>query len=127
MQIIQVLLIIIFMFSMASCTGNRNTVEVIESYKEQSIQESQRDYSTAAKNYLTEAEKGNSKAMLELGVLYAYGRGVPRNYPEALRWYRLAADKGESRAMHNIGHMYQNGLGVQQNYTEAMKWYSRRR
>ena len=124
MKIQRILLVIVLMSWMVACTADKNTVDVLESYKNiQNSKEVQQDYSSKAKHYLSQAEKGDPKAMLELGVLYAYGLGVPKNYSEALRWYRLSADKGEGRAMHNIGYMYENGLDVQQNYTEAMKWY----
>jgi TPR repeat protein len=86
-------------------------VDVLESYrKAENNREIQEDYTIKAKQYLSEADNGSPKAMLELGVLYGSGLGVPKNYAEALRWFRLAADKGEGRAMHNIGYMYQNTL-----------------
>jgi TPR repeat protein len=111
-------------FSIVACSAHKNTVEVLESYKRApSIQEASEDQSISAKRYLAAAERGDSKAMLELGVLYANGVGGSRNYAEALRWYRLAAAKGERRAMHNIGYMHENGLGVPASHDEAIRWY----
>lgn len=43
------------------------------------------------------AELGDTTAMVELGKLYYYGRGVPEDEKEAERWFKLAADKGDAR------------------------------
>ncbi len=69
------------------------------------------------------AANGDSKAMLNLGLLYDRGKGVPKSYSDALKWYRRAAEKGEARAMHSIGFMYQKGMGTTQSDTEALSWY----
>lgn len=69
------------------------------------------------------ADKGNTKAQLELGNSYANGNGVSVDYSEAMKWYMAAAKNGSARAMNNIGLMYGRGLGVAQNVNEAAKWY----
>ena len=38
------------------------------------------------------AETGNGQAMYVLGVMYAYGRGVPRSIDEARRWLTMAVE-----------------------------------
>jgi len=38
------------------------------------------------------AETGNGQAMYVLGVMYAYGRGVPRSTNEARRWLTMAVE-----------------------------------
>jgi uncharacterized protein len=38
------------------------------------------------------AETGNGQAMYVLGVMYAYGRGVPRSTDEARRWLTMAVE-----------------------------------
>src|SRR4051794_1516564 len=93
---IPIALITASLLSIAGCAAYKNTSEVFEAYKNApAVQEAPRDSSGKAKQYLAAAEKGDSTAMLELGVLYGNGVGVPANYAEALRWYRLAAAKGE--------------------------------
>ena len=37
--------------------------------------------------------------MLNLGVMYAEGRGVPQDYVRAHMWFNLSAAKGEQRAV----------------------------
>lgn len=71
------------------------------------------------------AEKGNAMAQHNLGVMYDYGRGVPRDYTTALKWYRRAADQGFPEAQHNIGLMFYYGQGVPRDYAEAARWYRR--
>lgn len=39
------------------------------------------------------ADTGNGQAMYVLGVMYAYGRGVPRNTDEARRWLTQAVER----------------------------------
>ena len=69
------------------------------------------------------AEKGDARAQLELGLMYANGEGVLKDDAEAVRWYRLAAEQGHAGAQNNLGLMYANGEGVAQDLAEAVKWY----
>ncbi len=115
---------------MMSCASKKevedaynNTREILKAQKDQKSPEVRQADPEMIKRYREQANNGDPRAMLELGVLYAYGQGFPKDYAEALRWYRLAADNGQVRAMHNIGYMYDEGLGVQQSYPEARKWY----
>lgn len=47
---------------------------------------------------LQAAEGGNPKALYDLGLIYASGRGVPVDYVLAHMWFNLAAVKGDDRA-----------------------------
>jgi hypothetical protein len=82
-----------------------------------------KDYATAMRWLRQAADTGCSGAMLNLGLFYQLGRGVPIDYGEAMRWYRKAADLGFAAAMNNIGALYQLGQGVSQDYSEAMRWF----
>jgi hypothetical protein len=68
------------------------------------------------------AEQGNASAQLNLGYMYANGRGVPENDVEAVKWYRLAAEQGLAIAQFNLGNMYRTGEGVPEDGVEAVKW-----
>jgi len=83
-----------------------------------------------------EAEQGDADVQFDLGVKYAYGRGVPKNPSEAERWYRKAADQGHdealyrksanqgnSRAQYYLGNIYYGGKHVPKDEAEALKWY----
>src|SRR6266436_4463782 len=69
------------------------------------------------------AEKGDAGAQLELGLLYAGGRGVARDLVKAAKWHRKAADQGFAQAQYQLGLDYANGEGVKINQTEASKWF----
>ena len=69
------------------------------------------------------AEQGDASAQDDLGLMYADGRGVPRDSTEAVRWYRLAAEQGLADGQKNLGDMYMDGRGVPQDETEAVRWY----
>lgn len=70
-----------------------------------------------------EAQKGDPKAQVALGLMYKKGEGVEKNYEEKVRWYRLAADQGYASAQRNLAISYSKGEGVPQDYGEALKWY----
>lgn len=48
------------------------------------------------------AEQGQANAQFILGLMYAEGRGLPKDEAEAVRWYRKAADQGDADARHNL-------------------------
>ena len=65
------------------------------------------------------AAQGDAEAQFNIGVMYAEGRGVPRDDAEAVRWYRLAAEQGHAYAQFNLGVMYAYGEGVPQDDVQA--------
>jgi hypothetical protein len=69
------------------------------------------------------AEQGTALAQFNLGVMYAYGEGVPEDDTEAVRWYRLAAEQGDAPAQSNLGAMYANGEGVPEDMVLAYMWW----
>jgi hypothetical protein len=48
------------------------------------------------------AERGNTSAQNNLGILYAQGRGVTADPAEAEKWFRSAAEKGAEDAQRNL-------------------------
>ena len=68
------------------------------------------------------AESGDPRAQLSLGMLYAYGRGVPQDDAQAAAWFRKAADQGLAAAQRRLGAMYVLGQGVPQDDVEAHRW-----
>ncbi|MAI49794.1 MAG: hypothetical protein CMM16_04410, partial [Rhodospirillaceae bacterium] len=63
-------------------------------------------------------------AQYNLGVMYANGRGVPKDDETAVKWYTLAAKQGLTSAQYNLGVMYANGRGVPKDDETAVKWYT---
>ncbi len=56
------------------------------------------DYATALKEWRTLAEQGDAIAQYNLGLMYANGRGVPRDYVQARMWFNLAAAQDNETA-----------------------------
>lgn len=71
------------------------------------------------------AAQGHAKAMLEIGMLYGTGRGVPRSEIKAVEWFRKASENGNAAAQFNMGIAYEQGMGVGQDINEAIRWYTR--
>lgn len=80
------------------------------------------DYTTAYRDWLSLAERGDAEARYNLGVMYEKGQGVPQDYAEAVKWYLLSAQQGVAEAQYNLGVMYFNGNGVRQNYVTTYAW-----
>ncbi len=61
------------------------------------------------------AAKGDTGAMIALGLLYHQGDDVPVDFGKAMDWYLKAYAKTNGDALNNIGVMYRDGLGVAKN------------
>jgi TPR repeat protein len=59
--------------------------------------------------YLNAADRGHAGAMTDLGGVFEYGFGVPKNLATALVWYERAADLGHTGAMNHLGQLSENG------------------
>ncbi|MBM10050.1 MAG: hypothetical protein CMF69_10850 [Magnetovibrio sp.] len=82
-----------------------------------------KDYATAIREWATLAEQGNTLAQLNLGMMYAKGKGVAQNDSSSVKWFTLAAKRGNAIAQVNLGFMYQYGKGIKKNKEEAVRWY----
>ena len=83
-------------------------------------------------HYQKAAQRGDSTAQNNIGVMYANGRGVDQDYDEAINWFRQAARQGNTTAHNNLclvyihrGWMYANGRDVDQDYAQAFTWFRR--
>ena len=81
------------------------------------------DYGSTLQEWGPLGDEGHPQALVGLGLMHEYGRGVEKNLTEAVRWYRLAAEQGFARGQKNLGTMYEFGRGVEQNHKEAVRWY----
>jgi uncharacterized protein len=81
------------------------------------------DYAKAVRLYRPLAERGHATAQLNLGIMYADGRGVAQDHAAAAKWYRKAAEQGHAGAQYNLAFMYRDGRGVAQDYGEALRWF----
>jgi hypothetical protein len=69
------------------------------------------------------AEAGDAAAQFRLGVMYANGKGVPKDAAEAVKWFSKAAEQGYADAQFNLGVMCANGEGVMESPSAAADWY----
>jgi uncharacterized protein len=78
----------------------------------------------AMKWYRLAADQGSPEAQYDIGILFSFGYGVPRNDAEAVKWFQLAADQGNLNGQYALGNSYALGEGVPQNYIYAYMWLS---
>ena len=72
---------------------------------------------------ISEANSGDAKAALALGLKYANGDGVPVQDAEAMRWLQKAAQAGEPLAQYRLGTFFEKGRGVDPDQDQAVRWY----
>lgn len=84
------------------------------------------DPSSDPANLIARAQRGDVRAMNNIGLLWARGVGVDKpNYEEAMRWWKEAAKHGYPLAMNNIGLLFANGQGVPRDPLKALAWWKR--
>src|ERR1700722_10438757 len=74
----------------------------------------QSDYATALREWKVDADKGQTEAQYNLGMLYLKGLGVTRDPQKAFQLFSLAADAGQPDAQFQVGLMREKGVGVPQ-------------
>jgi TPR repeat protein len=79
----------------------------------------------AMKYYLDAADRGHAGAMNDLGGVFEYGIGVPKNVATAVAWYERASDFGHAGAMAHLGQLSEDGLDVPQDLAKARRWYEK--
>ncbi|KAL0140525.1 hypothetical protein V8B55DRAFT_1508043 [Mucor lusitanicus] len=67
-------------------------------------------------------QMGNSRAHVQLGILYDKGEGIPQNNDMALLHYKAAVENNNHAAQYILGLVYYFGrLGRQKNHKEAIR------
>jgi TPR repeat protein len=62
---------------------------------------------------------------VQVGDIYAAGKGVPIDLVEAFKWYARAADKNWVPAQCKLGDLYASGTGVTKDMDRAIYWYTK--
>ncbi len=82
------------------------------------------DFETAYVEYLADAEAGNTKAMVMIGLYYAQGLHVEKDQEKSNEWMAKAAALGDPTAELNMAIGYKIGLAnLQKDDTIAFKWF----
>ncbi len=71
------------------------------------------------------AEQGDAEAQFNLGAMFYFGDGAPKNDVAAFNWFMEAAEQGHAMAQHHLGAMYDIGMGVPEDDVAAVAWYSK--
>ncbi len=79
--------------------------------------------SPAHKQLLSLAHNGLATAQYELGLIFEYGRGVPRDDVAAISWYEKAAEQHFASALYRLAILYDNGWGLASNKEKALQLY----
>lgn len=83
-------------------------------------------YAKAFKLFRKSANQENADAMVELGILYKYGKGCSLNFNKARKWFKKSANLGNSKAAYSLGYLYLKGFGsINQDYSKAVKWFKK--
>ncbi len=72
--------------------------------------------------YKKAVRQGSLDAATNIGLMYAQGRGVPKDHAEALTWLRQAAEGGDAIAQYNLALLYSRGDGIPKNDQESVRW-----
>jgi len=83
------------------------------------------DYAQAVVWYQKAANKGESQAQYELGLVYMSGEGVSKNYNEGVSWLKKAAEQGHAQAQYNLSLAYYKGNGVAKSSTQSINWLTK--
>ena len=97
----------------------RKSQEVIQNTHEQSNSQSNAVVLEWFKKY---SSKENPVVLVNLGMLYADGRGVTRDDVQAVSLYEQAANEGDVIAMGLLSSMYKEGRGVERSPQKAAYW-----
>ena len=82
------------------------------------------NFKTALAEWTPLAEQGHALAQYNLGILYQFGNGVPKNAKAALKWYLKAAEQGHAGSQWRSGVYYDVGVGVLENDKIAVRWFT---
>lgn len=82
-----------------------------------------KDYKTAFAGFKSSAEQGNANAQFHLALMFAEGKGVPKDDQQVAFWYCRAAEQGNVSAQYNLGLIYAYGVGVPEDVEKAYFWW----
>jgi TPR repeat protein len=81
------------------------------------------DLREAARWYELAAQQDMSAAQNNLGLMFAQGRGVPRDPARAAQLWSRSANANNPMAQYNLGLAYFRGDGIGQDQIEAAVWF----
>ena len=76
-------------FRKAAAQDEMNSIHMVGRFYEEGWGGVPTNHAEAARSYLTNAASGHLASMVQLGKIYAAGRGVPKDPVEAMKWFYL--------------------------------------
>lgn len=98
---------------------------VLADFNQGKIAYDTKQWREAIANLRPAAERGDARAMVLLGNMYAQGFGVNQDDVEAFLLYRRAAEKDNKEGITATATFYQAGRGVSKNTRLAIEWFER--
>jgi enhanced entry protein EnhC len=83
------------------------------------------NYQQARASYQLAAEKHDPIGLLDLGLMYEKGKGVPVDDVKAKALYQEAADQGQRQSMVQLAGLYFNGVDGSRDDEKALYWYKK--
>ena len=83
------------------------------------------DLAGALEWYKKAARQGSLDAATNIALMYADGKGVPKDPQQAAIWFRKAAEGGDVTAQYNLALMYGQGAGIPQDNQESLRWLTK--
>ena len=74
------------------------------------------------RQYMTDAEAGDSHARYLLGLMFHEGVGVEKDDLQALDMFTMAAGQGLTEAQYTLGLIYYQGTGIDRDENKAKQW-----
>jgi hypothetical protein len=107
----------------------RTVTARIESLRSINIAFEQGGYEEVDKDFVARAERGDTAAMVSIGLLYQRGEGFKQDHEKAMDWYLKAFTRGDADSYNYIAACYRDGLGVRRNLEIAcaLHWMANRR
>lgn len=73
------------------------------------------EYERAIAEFIPEADRGNTYALIKLGFMCENGWGIAKDFKKAMDYYKTAADAGNAEGYMSIAKLYAYGKGVEKN------------
>jgi enhanced entry protein EnhC len=80
------------------------------------------DNNKAEELYKSAAERGHSRAMVQLAGLYVNDKKL-RDEKDGVKWYKKAAALGDRNALYQLGYLAENGIGMSKDPAFALSQY----
>lgn len=106
------------LLSFVTCIAQAGFKDGVSAYE-------QGNYKAAIKEFVALAQKGDAKALFNIGLMVELGHGVPANPKLALKWYQRAYERKNKNAPFNMALIYYNGTAGKQDFTLALEWYKK--